>query len=259
MKSLRDAKSEIATKEAEATSWRQKTLRLEEQCDQLQSDLAHKQTILQKAEHELHSLRSTAVDNEILTKLEEELNETKREAENQRQKLRELHTNYEQSNAAFSKSQSDVVELKSELTLLAEKLDDSEAKRQQLEQKRVDEIRRLRDDHRVEIDQMRREFLDEKERIEEKVSMAEEDAKKAQLNAEETRKSIEEAQKRLANALNCPTNFDLMLKTIYDNQHKFDELESQLKAKDSNRHVFETQLNEELNRSVIIFLVKTQF
>lgn len=250
MLSLREAKSEVAAKETEATSWRQKSLRFEEQCDQLQSDLSHKQTALQKAENELHALRSTAVDTDILSKLETELHEAKHEAENQRQKLRDALANREHVDAELAQNRHEIAEFRDQITSITAKLEESELKRQQLEQKRVDEMRRLRDDHRVEVDRMRRDFVDEKERIEDKVTVAEEDAKKAHTNAEETRRSVEEAQKRLANALGCSVNFDLMLTTIGENQRRFDELKSQLDSGDNHRREHETQLSDELSRLV---------
>lgn len=248
MQSLREAKSEISTKEVEVTNWRQKTMRLEEQCDELQADLSHKNSSLKKAEDELHSLRSTAVDTEILSKLESELNDAKHEAEDQRQKIRDILSKREHSDAELSISQKEVVELRDQVKALEVKLEESEFKRQQVEQKRLDEIRRIRDDHRVEIDRMRREFVDEKERIGDKVSLAEEDAKKVHLNAEEMRRSVEEAQKRLANALNCPANFDLMISTINDNQRRYDELKSQLETGHVSRRAQEEHLGDELNR-----------
>jgi chromosome segregation ATPase len=248
MISLREAKAEIAAKDNEASNWRQKSLRLEEQCDQLQSDLSHKDATLQKAENELHSLRSNALDSDILSKLEAELHEAKRESEKNRQKLREALASRENSDAELVQSRKEISDIKIQIAEITTKFEESELKRQQLEQKRLDEVRRLRDDHRVEIDRMRREFLDEKERIAEKIVIAEEDVKKSHLNSEEIRRSVEESQKRLADALNCPSNFDLMLSTIKENQRRFTELQNQLEDGYSSRRAQESHLSEELNR-----------
>lgn len=248
MVSLREAKTEIASKEAESTGWHQKAMQLEEQCDQLHSDLAHKQSALQKAEHELHSLRSTAVDTEILSKLEAELHDSRHETEDQRQKLREAVTGRERSEVELIKTQTELSDLKTQLTTIDTKLEESELKRQQLEQKRVEEQKRLRDEHKKDVYRIQRENLDEKERIEEKVALAEEDTKKAQADAEETRKSVEEARKRLAHALNCSANFDLILSTVTENEQKLRQLQQQLENGDSVRREQDSQLSEELRR-----------
>lgn len=248
MLSLRQAKAEISNKEAEATTWRQKAMRLEEQCDQLQADLSNKQSVLQKAEHDLHSLRSTAVDTEILAKLESELQDAQQNAEDQRQKLREAMAARERSEIELARREKELEEAKTQLEAANIKLEDFELKRQQLEQKKIDEIRRLRDDHKNEVARMRREFVDEKERIAEKITIVEEDSKKAQLNAEEIRQSVEEAQKKLAGVLSCSATFDIIIFTVIENERKLKEFQQQISSGDSLRQEQEAHLNNELRR-----------
>ncbi|KAI6189541.1 hypothetical protein M3Y97_00019600 [Aphelenchoides bicaudatus] len=237
MLSLKEAKVEVANKEAESTSWHQKAMKLEEQCDQLHSDLAHKQSALQKAEHELHELRSTAVDTEILAKLESELHE-----------VREAIASKERFELESTKAQTELSDLKDQLASINVKLEESELKRQQQEQKRTEEVKRLREEHRFEIDRMRREHLDEKEKIQEKVELAEKDAARAQENATSTRHSVDEAQKRLAHVLNCPANFDLILATVSENEQKLRQLQQQVESGNTVRREQDARLEEEVNR-----------
>jgi hypothetical protein len=58
----------------------------------------------------------------------------------------------------------------------------------------------------------------------------------------------QEAQKRLANALNCSANFDLILSTATENEQKIRQLQQQLESGSIVQREQETQLAEELKR-----------
>ncbi|KAI6198376.1 Major antigen [Aphelenchoides fujianensis] len=201
MLSLRAAKSEVAAKETEAAEWRRRALQHEEERDRTAADLLNVRNALEAAERSLIEGAAAGDSSEVLERLEHELKAAREVADDQRKAARVAHSQRDRLESEL-KEAIDRVDAAERRVQEAEERErrtkeEERAHRLQADQKRIDDLRKAREEHERELAHVRAEFANEIAVLKERATTANEDLLKARAELEEARRSAVDGESRL--------------------------------------------------------------
>ncbi|KAI6186947.1 hypothetical protein M3Y98_00188600 [Aphelenchoides besseyi] len=243
MESLRASKSEVAAKEIEVSEWRRRAIKHEEERDRLMSDLQNTRSALETAEQSLVARTVAPDSHELLQRLENELREARKIAD----KEREIARAAQQQKELFEE---ELRVLAERATIAENQVADFEARermhkekeaeyRAAADQRRLEDLRRLREEHKIETERLRSEFTAEIEVLKGRANNANSDLRRAKGEIEQERNSTVEMEGELRRQLK---ELNEELETV---RRQRAELTQQ---KDSERRDAEVRLTNEINR-----------